>query len=396
MPPVSFFTSTSAKNVWKSVIGVSNAGFKRGRGRGAARLVKDFNKGQIIGEGKQRLLMGGLNSPIFSGRTVTQIDEVGQNNLFQEKITQARQIQGIYKKFKDKPIERGWSGRRAHGKRAGPPDIYNDHEFEGFDSKVLMLRPLFSMSGVLGRTKRMHCLVVTGNGNGLAGFSVSVGTDPKSVVRHARNRAGQALVSVPLCDNHTVMHDFFSRYYFTTVFVYKKPKGYGIRAHRIIRAICEAFGITDLYAKVEGNTTNQINLTKAFFLGLMNQRKYEDMANEKELHLVELCKENYYYPNILASPSGRVRTDEEIKSRNENIDFRYHVYDGKLRQVKAKRPSPFIEHEHYFRHLDLVDFTKNREKTKILLAAKYGYKKVRDVFPHFISNANSFNKPKFS
>lgn len=394
MPPVTFFTANTAKAVWKSVTGVSSAGMKRGRGRGVSRMVKDFNQGQALGEGRKKLVIPGLNAPLATGRKPTVLESAGENASFQDKITEARQMQNVYRKFREKPIDRGWSGRRAHGKRAGPPDEYDDHIFEGFDSKVLMLRPLFGMSGVLGRTKKMHALVVTGNENGLAGFSTAIGNDPRSVVRHARNRAAQSLVSIPLCEGHTVMHNFFSKYHATTVFVEKKPKGYGIRAHRVIQSICEAFGIQDLLAKVEGSSTNQINITKAFFLGLMNQRRYEDMANEKGLHLVEVNEQNYFYPKVLASPEGNVRLDDEIKQRNENIDFTYYIHDGKIRQVKGKRPSTWMDSPKYYRFLDKKDYRKNREKVKLMLAAKYGDKKVKDIFPYFISNATSFYKAK--
>lgn len=48
------------------------------------------------------------------------------------------------------------------------------------------------------------------------------------------------------------------------------PEGYGLVCHRAIRTICQVVGITDLYAKVEGSCNIQ-NMTKAFFLGLINQ-----------------------------------------------------------------------------------------------------------------------------
>lgn len=394
MAPNSFFTSATAKSVWKSVVGVSHAGKKRGRGRGVSRMLKDFNQGQTVGEGRKKLIIPGLNAPLVTGRKPTSLDEAGENTEFKDKLTEARKYQNTYRKFRERPLDRGWSGRRAHGKRSGQPSDHDDHSFDGFDSKVLMLRPLFGMSGVLGRTKRMHALVVTGNGNGLAGFSTAIGNDPRSVVRHARNRAAQSLVSVPLAENHTIMHNFFSKYYFTTVFVEKKPRGYGVKAHRVIQAICEAFGIKDLHAKCEGASDNQINITKAFFLGLMNQRNYQDMANEKGLHLVDLREENYFFPKVLASPEGKVRTDHEIKVGNENIDFTYYIYDGKVRAVRPPKQSPWINYPNYWRHLDHLDYTKNRETTKVALAAKYGDKKVKDVFPHFISNATSFYRSK--
>ena len=53
----------------------------------------------------------------------------------------------------------------------------------------------------------------------------------------------------------------------------KMHKGFGLVCHRAIREICKMVGITDIYAKVEGAINIQ-NITKAFFLGLLNQVRF--------------------------------------------------------------------------------------------------------------------------
>jgi small subunit ribosomal protein S5 len=391
--PSSFFCRSTAASVWKSVTSVSAAGKKRGRGKGAGRVIaKDFNRGQQIGVGRHKLLLPGLNTSVFAAKKQVDIQDLGSNDEFHKKLQAVRNEMNTYKKFRELPIERGFSGRRAHGRHAGQPDDHNETSFDGFDSIVLMLRPIQNMTGIMGRTKSIQALVVTGNKNGLAGFATASGKDGRAVVRHARNRAAQSLVYIPRFEDHTVMHDFFSRYYHTTVFVERKPRGHGIEAHRVIKAICEMFGITDLYAKVEGVTKNQINMTKAFFLGLMNQKRYQDIANEKQLHLVDVREENYFYPQILASPEGPVKTDAEIVQRGENLDFTYYIYDGRVKLVEPKRKPFYEDGPTWYKHLDRLDYEKNRERTKLLLAAKYGSAKVLDVFPYFKTNAASFTK----
>ncbi|MPC88362.1 28S ribosomal protein S5, mitochondrial [Portunus trituberculatus] len=67
-----------------------------------------------------------------------------------------------------------------------------------------------------------------------------------------------------------VLHDFFTQYGATKIYVKKMPEGYGLVCHRAIRTMCQVVGIKDIHAKVEG-TCNVQNMTKAFFLGLMNQ-----------------------------------------------------------------------------------------------------------------------------
>lgn len=71
----------------------------------------------------------------------------------------------------------------------------------------------------------------------------------------------------------TVLHDFYSQFGKTKLFVKKMPEGYGLVCHRVLRTICQVIGIKDLYAKVEGSINVQ-NLTKAFIMGLMGQVKH--------------------------------------------------------------------------------------------------------------------------
>lgn len=47
-------------------------------------------------------------------------------------------------------------------------------------------------------------------------------------------------------------------------------EGYGLVCHRAIKCCCEAIGIKDIYAKVEGSKNLQ-NIIKAFFIGLLQQ-----------------------------------------------------------------------------------------------------------------------------
>lgn len=68
----------------------------------------------------------------------------------------------------------------------------------------------------------------------------------------------------------SVFHDFFTQFGSTKIYVEKKNKGYGLVCHRAIKLICDAIGIKDLRAKVEGSTNVQ-HVVKAFFIGLLQQ-----------------------------------------------------------------------------------------------------------------------------
>jgi small subunit ribosomal protein S5 len=62
-----------AEDLWKGMTSVSNAGKKRGRGKGAGRkMARDLNRGQIIGVGKENIQWPGLSAPIIRGRELVQ------------------------------------------------------------------------------------------------------------------------------------------------------------------------------------------------------------------------------------------------------------------------------------------------------------------------------------
>lgn len=84
-------------------------------------------------------------------------------------------------------------------------------------------------------------------------------------------------------------HDFFTQFGATKIIVTSKPEGYGLKCHRAIKTICEVVGIKDLHAKVEGST-NVNHVTKAFFLGLVNQvhTKYFVFSILKAI-IIKLC-----------------------------------------------------------------------------------------------------------
>lgn len=112
---------------------------------------------------------------------------------------------GKYKHPRLSPIERGWSGTKMPGRSIGAPDPIGEDTFDAFDSKVLELKTVYNMKGNFGRTRRVSAIVITGNGNGLAGFAIGKSVDPKAAMRKAKNRAGQKLMHIQIFRNHTSM-----------------------------------------------------------------------------------------------------------------------------------------------------------------------------------------------
>lgn len=186
--------------------------------------------------------------------------------------------------------------------------------------------------------------MVTGNGNGAVGFTLSPGKYGGNMAgyKKAVNKAGLRLMYVERYEERTVYHDFFTQFGNTRIFVKQQPPGSGVRAHRAIRAICQMVGIKDLYAKVEGSTSNYQHVTKAFMLGLLRQKTHQVLADEKKLHLVEMRAENDYFPRVVASPTdGVVRTKDDI-GHNEILDYEMICFEGNLPLWRERVENPWV------------------------------------------------------
>lgn len=94
------------------------------------------------------------------------------------------------------------------------------------------------------------------------------------------------------------------------------------------------------------------------------------MANEKKLHVVEMRKENNYFPTVLASPSI-VRTSEEI-AQDEILDFKQYVMNGRI-PLQKKKPEPFFTKlPSWLFHLRKQERLRDQDQVVIRLRAQYG------------------------
>ncbi|KAM3960474.1 mitochondrial ribosomal protein S5 [Aphomia sociella] len=367
---VNFFNKLPAEKLWKSVTSVSNAGAKKGRGKGAGRIrIRDLNRGQVIGVGKVNMLWPGLSAPVIRGRELLKQQKLPDDPERMEKLIKLRDSMTKFRRLKLNPIERGWSGFRMPGRSIGPPDPVGEDEFTGFDTKVLQLRSLLIMKGSLGRTRNYQAMVVTGNGQGLAGFGIGKAKEAPAALRKAKNRAGQKLMHFDIYNGHTVYHDFYTAFGKTKIFVQMKNEGYGLSCHRAIKEICQAIGIKDIRAKVEGSNNLQ-HIVKAFFIGLLQQRSHQQLAEEKKLHLVEYRAENEYYPKVVASPS-EVRTKDQIPQK-ETLNFNQYVMNDRVILKKKRFPRFYETMPHYDIYLKKYERYRNHEKIRLNLKVEYG------------------------
>uniref|UniRef100_A0A146KTA7 Small ribosomal subunit protein uS5m n=1 Tax=Lygus hesperus TaxID=30085 RepID=A0A146KTA7_LYGHE len=365
----SFFTKHTAEQLWKGVTSVSNAGRKRGRGKGAGKkMIRDLNKGQIIGVGKVNMVWPGLTTSVLRGKELVQQQRLPEDPDREAKLIKLRNNMGMFRRLKLAPTERGWSGSRLPGRKVGPPDPVGEEVFEGFETVCLESKSVFNMTGNLGRKRQMSMFVVTGNGNGLAGFGIGKAIDGKAALKSAKNRAGQRLMYIERYNDHTVCHDFFTQFGFTKIYVKQKPEGHGLVCHRAIKSMCEVIGIKDIYCKVEGSTNIQ-SLTKAFFLGLLQQKLPEQLAEETGYHLVEFRSDTGNVPKVVASPVNAKSDAKNIPTYDE------YVMGNRVVLKKKKYPPFYVKHDPigYMKHLKKTLRYRNMEDVKIKLktASKY-------------------------
>ena len=82
-------------------------------------------------------------------------------------------------------------------------------------------------------SQRLHAIVIdwfAGNGNGTFGYTLSAGKYGKNAasIRAAVNKTGLRLLTIPLHENRTVYHDFFTQFGRTRIIV-RQAGGWGAR-----------------------------------------------------------------------------------------------------------------------------------------------------------------------
>ena len=159
---MSFFKTGDAGPLWKTMAGVSAQGKKRGRARNSMKK-KNLNAGKRLGYGRAKLSWPGLTSSVIVGagkeskaaKMAPMAESVYQD--YQAALEDARKknSQMGRKRAKIDPLDRGWTGAKAPGRKYGAPEAANKElTFDNFDSVLLEYKTVFNMTGNMGRTRR--------------------------------------------------------------------------------------------------------------------------------------------------------------------------------------------------------------------------------------------------
>lgn len=156
----------------------------------------------------------------------------------------------------------------------------------------------------------------------------------------------------------SVYHSFVGQFGHTKVFVTKKEEGYGLACHRIIKALCDLVGITDIHAKVEG-ANNVDHIIKAFLSGLIQQKTFQEIADDKKMHVVEIRKERNYYPQVLGYCKDPLTPEEAAK---DPYDFNQYVDRNQVRLQKEHHPLRCANSNNFEKYLKRNDYKRNQRE----------------------------------
>lgn len=77
------------------------------------------------------------------------------------------------------------------GQSLGKPEPVIGQDWEGYDSRILQVKVVSSMTASKGRFGRFSTVVMVGNGRGLAGIGKAKSTNLRNALRIAKKRATQ-------------------------------------------------------------------------------------------------------------------------------------------------------------------------------------------------------------
>ncbi|KAG9296413.1 hypothetical protein G9A89_015005 [Geosiphon pyriformis] len=167
-------------------------------------------------------------------------------------------------------------------------------EIANLQKRALVIKRVVNMTAK-GKLPSMYTLVVVGNGEGVAGYGEGKHEEVIMAIRKATNQAIKNLQFFERYDDRTLYHDISHKFHATRLMLWARPPGFGLRVNHNIHEICKCIGIQDLSGKVFGST-NSMNVIKATFEALANQRLPQDIARQRGKKLVDVQHTYYGVP----------------------------------------------------------------------------------------------------
>tara|TARA_B100000315_G_scaffold253297_1_gene291814 strand:- start:1547 stop:2023 length:477 start_codon:yes stop_codon:yes gene_type:complete len=122
-----------------------------------------------------------------------------------------------------------------------------------------------------GKNLGFSALVVVGDGESKAGYALGKANEVADAIRKGINKAKRELTPIKK-KGATIPHQIVGKFGAVGVLLKPAAPGTGVIACSPVRAVCECAGIKDILTKNLKNSTNQINVVKATFAGLLSTK----------------------------------------------------------------------------------------------------------------------------
>ncbi|KAI9355412.1 ribosomal protein S5, C-terminal domain-containing protein [Zopfochytrium polystomum] len=150
----------------------------------------------------------------------------------------------------------------------------------GLEKRVLHVRQV-SRTTSGGKIRTTSALVIVGNRDGLGGYGEGRAKDAAAAILKATRVAAKNMIPIQRFEHRTIFGD-----------INLKHHGYGVVANNNVHEVCRCVGITDLSSNIRGSV-NPINVVKATFEALQQQRNPADIAMARGKKLVDVAATYY-------------------------------------------------------------------------------------------------------
>lgn len=135
-----------------------------------------------------------------------------------------------------------------------------------FDQKILNIRRVTRVTGG-GRRFAFSVALVAGDRKGSIGLGLGKAGDTALAINKAVKNAKKNMVTLKLTKTMSIPHELSAK--FSSSYVMVMPnKGRGIVAGTVLRDIIKLAGMKDITGKIQSNSKNKLNNSKAVFKAL--------------------------------------------------------------------------------------------------------------------------------
>lgn len=142
-------------------------------------------------------------------------------------------------------------------------------------SRIITVDRISTMTG-FGRIFSYRALIVVGNGKGVVGYGIGKSDNMAKAVQKGKNKAIKNVITVPMNQNKTVLHNVEGKMNNTRVLLRRVPAGTGIRASKVVACVLECAGITNCKSFIVDGR-NPYTIIPATLNALSNQRTPDEL-----------------------------------------------------------------------------------------------------------------------